>query len=513
MNAESAHLSTGVVDTVVSTREEVVSRIEVDDSARSVVSIYWASSLLWLTVATIAGLISSIKLHAPDFLGGMEWLTFGRIRPVHWDTAIYGFGGTAASGTLLWLQARLCQVKLPYPKLLIGGGVVFNLGILLGVIGVLTGQSTGVETLEMPIYVMPLLVVPYVFIVIANFTMYFQKKTKHTYVSQWYLMAVTVWFPVLVLSAEACTNFGAVDGVAQAIANWWYGHNVVGLFATPTGIAAAYYLIPKVIGKPIHSYHLSLFGFWANAIFYNWAGTHHLTGGPLPAWTITLGVVGSMMMFVPVITIGINHHMTMWGSFHHLKTSPTLRFAVMGAIIYTLSSFQGSLESLRSHQEITHFTHYTIGHVHFGMYGFFAPLMFAMMYYAMPRLTRHEWSSARLIKIHFWCTLVGMLVYTISMCWAGINQGRMMNDPSIPFLDIVAYTKPWLGMRTLGGLILFIGTIAFLINFVRILMPRKLMYTSPTLMNTKSDWNELLEREKALTQAQNKQMEEGGQPA
>jgi cytochrome c oxidase cbb3-type subunit 1 len=479
-------------------KQELISRVQVDRSAEWVVTLFWASGIFWLFIATIAGLISSIKLHSPDFLGGIEWLTFGRIRPVHWDTAVYGFGGNMAVGTLLWLQARLCHTKVPFPVLLMAGGAIFNFGILLGSIGVFLGQSTGVETLEFPLYAMPFLVVPYVFVVIANFRMYFRRKTTHTYVSQWYLMAVTIWFPVLVLSAEACTNLGAVDGVAQAIANWWYGHNVVGLFATPTGIAAAYYLIPKVIGKPIHSYHLSLLGFWSNAIFYNWAGTHHLTGGPLPAWTITIGVVGSMMMFIPVITIGINHHMTMLGSFHHLKTSPTLRFAVMGSMIYTLSSFQGSLESLRSHQEITHFTHYTIGHVHFGMYGFFAPLMFAMVYYAMPRLTGNEWSSARLIRIHFWCTLFGTLLYAGAMCYAGVMQGRMMNDAAIPFLNIVAFTKPWLILRTIAGLILLTGTLAFIVNFARIVRTHKLRFATPTLLNTERDYNTLLAKEKEL---------------
>lgn len=478
--------------------DEIRARIEADSSSRIVVSLYWGTALIWLTIATLAGLISSVKLHSPGFLGDIEWLTFGRIRPVHWDAAIYGFGGIAASGTLLWLQARLCQVQLPFKHWLIAGGTIFNIGMLCGVVSVLAGYSTGVETLEFPLWVMPMLVIPYVIIVVANFTMYARKKTRHTYVSQWYLMAVTVWFPVLVLSAEACINFGAVDGVAQAIANWWYGHNVVGLFATPTGIAAAYYLIPKVIGKPIHSYHLSLLGFWTNAIFYNWAGTHHLTGGPLPAWTITVGVVGSMMMFIPVITIGINHHMTMAGSFHLLRTSPTLRFAVMGSMMYTVSSFQGSLEALRSHQEVTHFTHYTIGHVHLGMYGFFAPLMFAMMYYAMPRLMRQEWSSARLIRIHFWCTLVGTALYGGAMCFAGVKQGLMMNDPAIPFLKIVDFTIPFLWLRTIAGLILFAGTVAFLINFGRMLMRHKVTFSDPTLFTTERDWDALLEKEKKL---------------
>jgi len=477
---------------------EVQSRIEVDDSSRMVVSVFWASSLFWLTIATLAGLISSIKLHSPDFLGGMEWITFGRIRPMHWNTAVYGFGGTAASGTLLWLQARLCQVRLPFPKLLLAAGLVFNIGILVGSIGILMGHSTGVEALEFPVWAMPLLVVPYLAIIAANFRMYATKKTKHTYVSQWYLMAVTVWFPILVLSAEACTNFGAVDGVAQALANWWYGHNVVGLFATPTGIAAAYYLIPKVIGRPIYSYHLSLLGFWANAIFYNWAGTHHLAGGPLPAWVLTVGTVGSMMMFIPVITIGINHHMTMWGNFRFLRTSPTLRFAVMGSMFYTLSSMQGSLESLKYHQEITHFTHYTIGHVHLGMYGFFAPLMFAMMYYAMPRLMRQEWSSAGLIKIHFWCTLIGTSVYGLAMCIAGVKEGYMMKDATIPMLKIVAMTIPYLWLRTIGGLIIFTGTIAFLINFIRMMSPRKVKFADPTLFTSTRNWGQLMAQEKQL---------------
>jgi cytochrome c oxidase cbb3-type subunit I len=484
--------------TNLSQADEIRARIEADSSSRIVVSLYWGTALLWLTIATIAGLISSAKLHSPDFLGNIEWLTFGRIRPVHWDAAIYGFGGISASGTLLWLQARLCQVQLPFKHWLIAGGTIFNIGMFCGVGSVLAGHSTGVEALEFPLWVMPMLVIPYVIIVVANFTMYARKKTQHTYVSQWYLMAVTVWFPVLVLSAEACINFGAVDGVAQAIANWWYGHNVVGLFATPTGIAAAYYLIPKVIGKPIHSYHLSLLGFWANAIFYNWAGTHHLTGGPLPAWTITVGVVGSMMMFIPVITIGINHHMTMLGSFHLLRTSPTLRFAVMGSMMYTVSSFQGSLESLRSHQEVTHFTHYTIGHVHLGMYGFFAPLMFAMMYYAMPRLMRQEWSSARLIRIHFWCTVFGTALYGIAMCYAGVKQGLMMNDPAIPFLKIVDFTIPFLWLRTVAGLILFAGTVAFLINFGRMLMRHKVTFSDPTLFTTERNWDALIEKEKKL---------------
>jgi cytochrome c oxidase cbb3-type subunit 1 len=368
--------------------------------------------------------------------------------------------------------------------------------MVAGVVGLLAGYSTGIEQLEFPLISAPMLALPFVGVAIACFIMYARKKSDHTYVSQWYLLAVVIWFPILYLTAIACCEFGAVSGVAQGIANWWYGHNVIGLFVTPTAVATAYYLIPKVIGKPVHSYHLSLLGFWSLAIFYNWAGTHHLTGGPIPAWTVTVGTVGSLMMFIPVITVAINHHMTMLGSFHLLRTSPTLRFTVFGSMMYTFSSFQGSLESLRAHQEITHFTHYTIGHSHLGLYGFYSMIMFAAMYYVMPRLTGNEWSSALLIRIHFWTAALGTLFYGGALCWSGWWQGVMMKDPSVPFLQIVEYTKPYLIMRSLSGTLLFAGTIAFGINFIRMLQHHRFRFDRPTLFTSSGNWGELVRKEK-----------------
>lgn len=483
-----------------------VSRIEIDLSARPPVMTFWVSSFVWLLWGTVLAIVTSIKLHAPAFLAGYEWLTFGRTRAAHLDTVVYGFAGMSAVGTLLWLQARLCQVKVPFPRLLTAGALVWNLGLVIGNIGLLAGYTTGVELAEFPIICAPFFALPFVLVAVACFRMYAIKQGDHTYVSQWYLLAVVIWFPILYLSVLACTVFGAVGGVSQAIANWWFGHNVIGLFVTPTGVAAAYYLIPKVTGKPVHSYHLSLLGFWTLAIFYNWAGTHHLTGGPIPAWAVTIGIVGSMMMFVPVVTVAINHHMTMKGSFHLLKTSPTLRFTVFGSMMYTVSSFQGSLESLRSHQEITHFTHYTIGHAHLGLYGFYAMILFAAMYYVFPRLTGNEWSSAGLIKIHFWTAVIGTLLYGAALCWSGWWQGVMMKDPSVPFLQIVEYTKPYLILRSLAGVIILAGSIAFAINLWRMIFPHRVRYASPTLFTSKRNWKEVLALESEIIEKEKERM-------
>ena len=237
---------------------------------------------------------------------------------------------------------------------------------------------------------------------------------------------VSIRLRCVVSDPVRCRGFvaatGLVSGAAWATTNWWYAHNVLGLYITPMGLAAAYYLIPKVTGQPIHSYHLSLLGFWANALFYSWIGTHHLVGGPLPAWIITVGIVGSIMMFVPVITVAINHHMTMVGRFHLLRTVRRCD-SVFGAMCYTAVSFQGSIEALRSVSQVAHFTHYTVAHAHLGMYAFYTMIMFGAMYYVIPRLTRNEWSSPRLIKVHFWTCALGIGLYFVALSWAGWYQG------------------------------------------------------------------------------------------
>ena len=494
---------TGLPEGPNESKLEQISRIVIDDSSRVPVSLWFASSVFWLLMGSVAALISSVKMHNPDFLGNIEWLTFGRIRPVHLDIVFFGWSSMAAVGCLLWLQARLCHVRLPWPLLLSGLAMVWNVGVCVGVVAVLAGHGSSIEYLEFPAYCAPFFAIPALGILAANVKMYVTKESQHTYVSQWYLLAATVWLPILYVTAMACTYFGLVQGVSQAITNWWFGHNALGLWVTPIAVATAYYLIPKVTGKPVHSYHLSLLGFWSLAIFYNWAGTHHLTGGPLPAWTITVGVVGSMMMFIPVITVAINHHMTMRGVFHMLKTSPTLRFTVFGSVMYTVVSFQGSLEALRSHQEITHFTQFTIGHAHLGLYGFFSMIMFGAMYYIFPRITNNEWSSARLIKVHFWGSSIGVLAYGIGLCWAGWWQGVMMLDPNIPFLQTVAYLRPYLIMRSVSGTGMTIAHIAFAISVWRILSRHHFVMSGPTLFTTtRPAWREFVNEQEKREQAE-----------
>jgi cytochrome c oxidase cbb3-type subunit I len=473
----------------VADRELVaLERARIDNSARTPVLFLFATALFWLLAGTILALAASIKLHTPGFLAGHDWLTFGRVRPAHVNAVVYGWGSLCGFAVIVWLMARLSWAEVRYPSLLVAGAVLWNLGVAVGTVAILAGQGTSVEYLEYPIYVPPILVAGYALIAVWSVVIFRDRREKEVYVSQWYILGALFWLPWLYITANLLLFWFPVGGVVQASVLWWFGHNVMGLWFSPLALAAAYYFIPKVIGRPIYSYYLGIIGFWSLALFYVWLGTHHLVGGPLPAWLITAGIVGSLMMFLPVGATAINHHMTMIGHFGKLKYSPTLRFVVFGAMCYTAVSIQGSLEALRDVNEVTHFTHYTVGHSHLGLYAFYTMIMFGAMYYIVPRLTGWEWASARLIRVHFWFVAIGIFIYVALFTWGGWYQGVMLSKldsagKTVPFMETVKYTLPYLIGRSVGGGLIAVGHVAFAILFVLNLMRYGSRRQGPTLMH------------------------------
>ncbi len=440
---------------------ELSSRILADASVSGPVIAFFTSAVFWLLIGTVFGLIASIKFNFPDWLGATPALTFGRVRPAHLNAVIYGWASMSIAGCYIWLTARLCRTEVVWPKFLYISALLWNLGVVYGIISILNGHSQGMEWLEFPraaVYLITAAAVCFSLSILRTFQM---RQVKHIYVSLWYILASVIWFPILYVVA----NLPLYSGVTQAAANWWFAHNLLTVWVTPAGLAAAYYFIPKVIGRPIHSYYLSLLGFWTFALFYNWNGIHHLVGGPLPTWLITTSIVASVLMFIPVITVAINHHLTMVGHFGKLKYSPALRFVVFGAMCYTAVSFQGSIEALRSFSEVAHFTHYTIGHAHLGLYAFFTMILFGAIYYIMPRLLKWEWPYPVLIKFHFWLVATGVTLYVVSMTIGGLLQGFYMNDASRTFMDSVQVTKPYLFARSIGGVLILMGHLFFIYIF------------------------------------------------
>ncbi|MBK6686973.1 MAG: cbb3-type cytochrome c oxidase subunit I [Deltaproteobacteria bacterium] len=441
------------------TIDELQARIEADISSRQPVLAFAGSAVLWLVLGSVLGLIASIKMHEPDWLNESRLLTFGRLRPMHLNVVAYGWLSMAGIASALWLIPRLLRTTLKGGGFALLGAVLWNVAVLGGVTSLGAGVSEGLEWLEFPWPVDALFVLAGGLVSLPLFFTLRTRRVEHLYVSVWYLTAALVWFPILFLVGNGFSLFA--HGVPQATVNWWFAHNVLGLWFTPLALAASYYLIPKIIGRPIHSYQLSLMGFWALALFYSHVGIHHLIGGPVPTWLVTVSIVTSMMMFVPVVAVAINQHFTMWGHFRYLLTSPTLRFVVLGAVTYTLVSFQGSLHSLRTLNTLTHFTHYTVAHAHLGAYGFASMIFFGSMYFYLPRVVRFEWPYPRLITAHFWFVFIGFGVYFIGLSIGGLLQGFAMLRAESPFMDSVTVTIPFLVARSVGGALMNVGHLIF----------------------------------------------------
>lgn len=448
-------------DSAVS-ESDAKARDDADKSTSLVVGVCLTLAVVWLVLASLAGLISSIKMHEPDWWVQYGWITFGRIRPIHLNMVAYGWCSLAGIGVAIWLIPRLLKTELVGAKYALVGGALWTIGVFAGTVAIAMGYSDGLEWLEYPWQIDILLVVGGALVGVPLWLTLLNRKVKHLYVSVWYIGAGLLWFPILFLIA----NWPALHfGVQQATMNWWFGHNVLGLWFTPIGLAASYYFIPKVIGKPIHSYNLSLLGFWSLAFFYSQVGGHHLIGGPVPSWLITISIVQSMMMVIPVFAVAVNQHMTVLGNFRALAYSPTLRFIVLGAIMYTAASVQGSLEALRAVNTITHFTHYTVAHAHLGLYGFFSMVMFGSIYFIMPRVMNWEWPYPKLISLHFWLVLVGFAIYFIWLSIGGWLQGLAMLDEKTPFMQSVALTLPYLKARSIGGGLMTLGHLVFAAHF------------------------------------------------
>ncbi len=449
--------------------EELEERLVADASSRTPVVMWLSSSMVWLLLGSVFGVVASLKLHLPEWLVQDAVLTFGRVRPAHLNVVAYGWASMAGVGVGLWLVPRLFKTSLVGGKYAVAGALVWNLGVLFGTIAILGGHSDGLEWLEFPWQIDIAMVIGGALAAVPLILTLIRKRVGHLYVSAWYLIAALVWFPMLFITANVPNLLYGAD---QAMLNWWFAHNVLGLWMTPLGLAAAYYFIPKIIGKPIHSYSLSLIGFWALALFYSQVGLHHLIGGPVPTWAVTISIVHSVMMVIPVLAVAVNHHMTMLGNFRLIIHSPTLRFVVLGAMMYTFASVQGSMEALRSVNTVTHFTHYTVAHAHMGLYGFLSFVLFGSVYFIMPRLFNWEWPHSWAIGLHFWLVFIGWGIYFWPLTIGGWLQGLAMLDATRPFMESVAVTQPYLIARSVGGTAMTLGHLVFVSHFMLMVLRR-----------------------------------------
>ncbi len=440
-------------------------------------------AILWLIVGSFLGLASAWKLVQPGILDSFPWLAFGRLRPAHVSAVAYGWALPAGLGVALWIMARLCRTALPSTRWLTNAAIFWNLGVLIGVVGILAGHGTSIEWLDFPGYAAPILFVSFVSAGLWVAVLFQYRKPDPVFISEWYLLAAILSFPWLYAAANILLVWSPVPGSAHGPINWWYGSNLFGLWFTPIGLGAAYYLIPKIVARPVFSASLAQFGFWALIVFYVWTGMNHLIGGPVPVWMISVSVVASVLLLVAILAVAVTLHGTMRGDFHALKSSPTLRFTVFGAMTYTVVALQGCLMAIPSLNTFTHFTDFTIGHAHLGLYGFFSMILFGAIYFIMPRLTGGEWPSAKLIHWHFWLAAIGLLLMVAALTIGGLLQGLAQYDPSVSFRTSLEFATPFRIVRGLSGILLLAGHLLFGLHFFWMLWKPRMTAAGPTLFD------------------------------
>src|ERR1700693_6105099 len=462
---------------------EQLERAIIDASTRVPVLMFYASAMVWLLIGTLLAGFVSFDLHSPDWFSNVSFLTWGRLRPVEMNVMIYGWASMVGMGTAIWLMARLCRTTLRHPLLLVTGTCFWNIGVLVGVIAILMGYSTGYQWLEFPPYAALILLVAYALIISWAILMFRFRRGEQIYITQWYLLGAFLWFPWLYAATQVMLFVAPGHGVVEAVVGWWYANNLLFLWLGAIGLGTAYYMIPKVIGRPVYSYHLATIGFWTYALFSSWTGMQRLVDGPFPAWMITASISATILTIIPAATVGLNHHMTMQGYFPVMRYSPTLRFTVFGAMSYTIFSIVGILISLRSTARYLHFTEANVAYSQIGLYAFFTMIMFGSMYYIVPRLVGREWRYATLIKLHFWASAYGIGLLSLMLLVGGLVQGSSQDDPTLPFIESLQSVLPYLRGLSLAALLLTASHFIFAFHFGLMLFGLGRTSTVPTFLN------------------------------
>lgn len=404
-------------------------RADIDRSLRHPVMFFLTSGAFWLAVSIFLGVIASMKVHSPGFLSSWSWLTYGRVFPAHINALVYGWGMQAAFAMLIWLMARLSRKQCTMAGTILTAGHVWNVGVLLGVIGILIGHSTGMPWMEFPSFAWPVLLLSYFAIVVGSFIQFRVQSPGHVYISQWYLMAAMLWFPWVFATAN--TLLHAIPGhpVMAVGINAWFRSSMIFLFFTPVALGTAYYLAPKVSGRPVYSYSLAKFGFWTLAIVAPWAGMQKLAGAPIPYFLPYVGAAATALMFVPASAAALNTVRTMLSNPETLSTSPSLRFTtagIAGLILLAVAAVVLNLPG--SSLSLTQFSLSGYGFEILAIYGFFTLVMFGGTYFVVPRVTRREWISQRLIKLHFLFSVYGIVTVALVAMFGGLQQGMGQED-------------------------------------------------------------------------------------
>lgn len=436
-------------------------------------------TVIWGIVGMLVGVLIAAQMAWPALNFDIPWLTFSRLRPLHTNAVIFAFGGSALFATSYYVVQRTCHVRLyndslaaftfwGWQAVIVAAAITLPLGIT---------SSKEYAELEWPIDI--LITVVWVSYAVVFFGTLAKRRVSHIYVANWFFaafiltIAVLHVFNSLVLPVSFWKSYSIYAGVQDAMIQWWYGHNAVGFFLTAGFLGIMYYFIPKQAERPVYSYRLSVVHFWALAFTYIWAGPHHLHYTALPDWAQSLGMVFSVILLAPSWGGMINGIMTLSGAWQKLRTDPILKFLVVSVSFYGMSTFEGPMMSIKTVNALSHYTDWTIGHVHSGALGWVAMISIGAMYFLIPKLFNRKLYSLALVETHFWISTIGIVLYITAMWIAGVMQGLMWRavnaDGTLTysFVESVQAMHPFYIVRTLGGAFFFAGMLIMAYNLWR----------------------------------------------
>jgi cytochrome c oxidase cbb3-type subunit 1 len=444
----------------------------------TVVRQFTLMTVVWGIVGMAVGVLIAAQLYWPTLTEGISWLSYGRLRPLHTNAVIFAFGGSALMATSFYVVQRTCHARLFSDRL---ASFVFwgwQAVIVCAAVTLPLGVTQGKEYAELEWPIDILITVVWVAYAVVFFGTIARRRVSHIYVANWFyasfIIAVALLHIVnnLALPVAWLKSYSIYTGAVDAMAQWWYGHNAVGFFLTAGFLGMMYYFVPKQAGRPVYSYRLSIVHFWALIAVYMWAGPHHLQYTALPDWAQSLGMVFSLILLAPSWGGAINGVMTLSGAWHKLRTDPIIKFLVVALSFYMIATFEGPMMSIKTVNSLSHYTDWTIGHVHAGALGWVAMISLGSVYVMWPRLLGLQaMHSTRLIDVHFWVHTIGVVFYIASMWIAGVMQGLMWRATSpdgtltYSFVESLAATYPYYLIRLCGGLLVLAGMGVMAWNF------------------------------------------------
>ncbi len=437
-------------------------------------------TVIWGIVGMLVGVIIAAQLAFPELNFDIPWLTYGRLRPLHTNAVIFAFGGCALFATSYYVVQRTCHTTLFAPAL---AGFTFwgwQLIILSAAITLPLGITSGKEYAELEWPIDILIAVVWVSYAVVFFGTIMKRRVSHIYVANWFFGAFILTVALLHIVNSAAIpvsmwkSYSAYAGVQDAMVQWWYGHNAVGFFLTAGFLGMMYYFIPKQAERPIYSYRLSIVHFWALIFTYMWAGPHHLHYTALPDWAQSIGMIFSLVLLAPSWGGMINGIMTLSGAWHKLRSDPVLKFLIVSLSFYGMSTFEGPMMSIKTVNALSHYTDWTVGHVHSGALGWVGLVSMGSVYFLIPKIFGlKEMYSTKLIELHFWIATVGIVLYIAAMWIAGVMQGLMWRavnaDGTLTytFVESVKATFPYYLIRLVGGTLYLSGMFVMLYNVIK----------------------------------------------